>query len=105
MEHEAIRTSIEALLRTVLEAGHAEGCLAEDERGDVIASVGALRSPAALSIDVPLRLGGRLVVCFRDRPAIGLVRTRARRIERELSDLVAAYERSLVRPPRIPGSA
>src|SRR5687767_3888232 len=105
MERDALRASIEALLKTLLEAGHVEGSVAEDYRGDTIAAVGVVRSPEAFSIEVPLRLGGRLVVWLRDRPAYGIVRTYARRIERELTELVVAYEHSLLRPPRKPGSA
>lgn len=105
MDRDAVRSAIEALLTTLLEIPEVERCVAEDDRGDAIASVGALQSSDAETLEVPLRLGGRLVIRFRRRPAFGVVRTYARRIERQISDLVLAYERSLVRPPRMPGSA
>src|SRR5688572_20423280 len=98
MERETIRSSIESLLTTLLEVDQVQGCLVEDDRSDTIAAVGVVRLPDALSIEVRLGLGGRLVVWFRERPGIGVVRTYARRIERELTELVVAYERSLVRP-------
>jgi hypothetical protein len=104
MELDATRLAIESLLKTLLELGQVQGCVAEDDRGDAIASVGTLRAPDAVCIEVPLRLGGRLVVWFRERSAYGILRTYARRIEAPLSELVGAYERSLVRPPRLPGS-